>query len=142
MSGPPFNYADVSFRVTIDGDGRKDRYVLRPINPATSAAWSPPVALDVQSPMYRSTQLFTAGGGYVITAAGINGILPYAGSYVAIVPPITSTNAKTMKGVTGDVGIPLIPNEALILALPNPLPNSWALFMTLTATEMLDIYVW
>jgi len=140
MSGPPFNYADVTFRVTVRGDGRKDSFVLRPINPATSAAWSPPVALDVQSPIYRDSQQFSTGAYF--PGAGIAAGLPYAPSYLALVPPTTSTNAKTLKGVSGDVGVPLIPNEALILALPNPLPNTWQIYLTLGAPEFLDVYFW
>ena len=137
MSGPPFNYADVTFRVTVDGDGRKDRYVMRPINPATSVAWSPPVALDVQSPMFRAT----FSGGFTFSNSAL--ILPYQFSYVAMVPPTNSTQAKTLKGVSGDVGLSLIPNEAVILAAPNPVPNTWAfIYSSASSSEPIDVYIW
>ena len=138
MSGPPFNYADVTFRVTIRGDGRADSYVLRPINPNTAVAWSPPAALDVQSPMYRTTVLLTTGS----IGQGLSQGLPYAPSYIAIVPPIQSTNAKALQGAAGDTGIPLIPNEALIIALPNPLPSAWQMYFTVGAPEQVDFYLW
>jgi hypothetical protein len=142
MSGPPFNYADVTFRVTIRGDGRSDSYVLRPINPNTAAAWSPPVALDVQSPMIRQTVTFSAGSQNGLTGTYVNSLLPYTPSYVALVPSLNSTNPKTMQGLNTDRGISLIPNEALILALPTPLPSTWALVITVTNPEVIDFYIW
>ena len=138
---PTFNYADVSFRVTIDGDGRRDRFVLRPVNPATAAAWSPPIALGVTSPILRKTLMLS--GSFSVTGAQIAAGAPYAASYIALVPPGNSVLAKTMQGTNTDTGIPLIPNGALILALPNPLPATWKLYLTLTGTvEPIDLYFW
>lgn len=52
----------------------------------------------------------------VALAAGANTITPPTGTrLVVLVPPTNSVNSKTLKGITGDTGVPLDPAGTTIL---------------------------
>lgn len=54
-----------------------------------------------------------------ILANGDNSFTPPSGaSTMLIIFPSTNTNAKTLKGVTGDTGIPLFPGGTNFLNIP------------------------
>jgi hypothetical protein len=74
-------------------------------------------------------------------------MLPYTASYLAFVP----INVTDMYGVTtikgsaleSEAGIPIIPSMPCILALPNPLPNTWtAIYTPSYSGSQIDVYLW
>lgn len=153
MSGPPWNFADFTARLTIRGDGRDDVLVIRPVTPQSFVAWSPPGALNQNSMMLRqrvilsgAQTLLTVSTNPAIGAIVLDAYAPWVPTYCAVVPPSGSTLPKNFKGFTGgDTGIKLIPNLPLILALPTVaamVAQGWQLNYTTTGTEGADLYVW
>lgn len=100
--------------VTIVGDGMN--YAFQP-----QAAISNPA-----SPGYVNPDL--------VLSAGFNSVaLPPGTTWWMLVFAATSTNPKTLKGLTGDTGIAIAPNQPLG---PFPVPSSvTAIGITATAQE-------
>ena len=71
-------------------------------------------------------------------ASGPNTLTPPAGaSALILVPPQNSTVAKTLKGVTGDTGVPLSPNAPAVIPLP---AGAGALVLNAAAIETVTVY--
>jgi hypothetical protein len=146
---PLYNYSDVTFGITIDGDGRHDSLVLRPITPQSFVAWSPPGALNTTSSMFReeSIQPVTAGtASWHVNYAQLVASLPFVPTYVAYtIGNVANVQSWSMKGNVSDVGIALNPNYALVIALPNPLPVGWylGLYVNCNANNVVvNTYIW
>lgn len=140
--GIPWNFADAAFEFKTTGDGLNFRFLERPLSPQSFVAWSPPGAMTTQSAMYHApVNIGGSGNATVITGTSINALAPWNASYLVLQPAATSTVSKTMKGINGDTGINLIPWLPLILALPSPLANTWALVINFGAAEDLDLYL-
>lgn len=68
---------------------------------------------------------------------GANTLTPPTGAtFLLIVPPATSTVTKTLKGISGDTGVPVSPSQIIFLALANTNP----LVLTTNNTETIDLY--
>jgi len=108
--------AGIAYAATLTGDVAGSLPTLAAFNNATSPAQRQVVALS----------------------AGANTITPAAGSRMAIlVPPSGSTNGKTLKGITGDTGVPL--DAAAVACIPLPAgPGTFVI--TSIGTENLTIY--
>ena len=65
------------------------------------------------------TQILSlSAGANTITAPAVTGIAATAA--VLIIPPAGNIVTITLKGVTGDTGVPLNPNYPSLIAVPNP----------------------
>ena len=87
--------------VQVSGDGVSEIYNIMAANPVYNTA--------------------APGGGPILTAliAGNNTIVVPPGSIaMMLIPPSTSTNAKVLKGISGDTGFALAPNLPALLPLP------------------------
>lgn len=70
--------------------------------------------------------------------SGANTLTPPAGSTgLVILPPVNSAVTKTLKGVTGDTGVPIAAGLPTFLSLP---PAAGALVLTTNGPEIVDIY--
>lgn len=141
MSGPPFNYADLTVSLRLRGDGRDDNFICRPVSQQSFVAWAPPGALNPSSMMFRQRLSQSAGNKTIVPAGALATYAPWTATYVAVVPPVNSIISKTMKGVNGDVGVPLIPWLPNIIALPSPIPAGWQLIYSMGGAEDLDLYI-
>ena len=140
--GLPWNFADACFDFKSTGDGLNFRYLERPLSQQSFVAWSPPGAMTTQSAMvHQPVNIGGSGPATIATGASISALAPWNASYLVLQPPVTSNVSKTMKGVSGDVGIKLIPWLPLMLAIPNPLPNTWQLLINFGGAEDLDLYL-
>lgn len=84
--------------VLTSGDGVTSRNEPAPLSNSTSPSGGP-VAVAL-----------AAGDNTVLVPSGARGLV--------LIPPVGSTNAKKLKGVGGDTGFSLRPDEASLLALP------------------------
>lgn len=142
MSGALFSYSDVTFRLEFTGEGRGDKYIFRPVSQQSFVAWAPPGALNQNAPVFRQHVFFGGPGNRtILSGATVAALSPWVPTYVAVVPPSNSAVTKFLKGANGDTGVKLINGLPLILALPNPVPPSWALVYNMGASEDLDIYL-
>ena len=139
--GAPWNFADATFSLKTTGDGQGIRYVYRPIAQQSFVAWSPPGALTTQSVLYHNLQPNSSGTHAMMTAATLSSLTPWNASYLVIVPPVTSSIAKTMLGNNSDVGIALIPWLPNVIALPNPVPVGWQVLYNFASAEDTDIFL-
>jgi hypothetical protein len=89
--------SSASIGVTVTGDGVSNSFVP-PGSPMQNTA----------APSGGTTPLVLAAGNNVVT-------LPAGAKGVVISPPITSTNAKTIKGVAGDTGIGILAGSPIML---------------------------
>lgn len=53
---------------------------------------------------------------------------------IVVVPPRGNTNAMTLKGVTGDTGVPLNPNGITVIPIPSGGAPTWGLTVTVATT--------
>jgi len=61
----------------------------------------------------------------IVLASGANTITVPAGSTaMVIVPPTTNTQTLTLKGVTGDTGVPLSPTQPSVISFPASAPST------------------
>lgn len=81
------------------------------------------------SPGQRVAIALTAGANTLTPPAGTRGLI--------IIGPTGSVNTKTLKGITGDTGIPIDPAGVTILALPS---GPGTLVITSGGTETITIY--
>lgn len=54
--------------------------------------------------------------------------------FVLIIPPRGNANSITLKGVTGDTGIPIHPNGPALLSVPSGGAPTWGITVTLATT--------
>lgn len=87
----------LSIGATVTGDGETCTYVPRG-SPMTNAT----------APTGGTVDLVLAAGNNVVT-------LPVGAIGVVIDPPVASTNAKDIKGVAGDTGVPMRPGSPMVL---------------------------
>ena len=146
--GLNYNYADLTISITLRGDGLDERYVVRPVTSSSFVAWSPPGALNTQSPIVKQTQQLNSGDNTLISAAGlltVQNLYGFQFTYFAYVPPSNSTNLKLFKGAVGDTGFGIYPNEPMILAIPNPMPANWLVDIYITTAAVCEtclVYIW
>lgn len=112
MSG---KIATASVRLAVSGDGVTFTYTTPTMTNATSPFEHQPVTL----------------------ASGANTITPPTGTtMVLVVPPTTSTVTKTLKGVTGDTGLPLSMTAPTFLSLA----SAASFCVTANGTETVSFY--
>ena len=72
------------------------------------------------------------------TVNGANTLTPPTGAlYCVLIPPAGSVIAKTLKGVTGDTGVPLALASSMFLALP---AAAGAFVLATNGIENIDVY--
>lgn len=152
MAGPPFNYSDLTAKITIRGEGRDDTFVVRPVSPMSFIAWSPPGALNTNSMMLRQ-RVNLSGDTTVASVNSGGGILldsyaPWIPTYIAVVPSTTSVKALTVRGQSADQPIKLAPNLPAIYALAPVAAMQawnggvgWKLIYNSTGGQYVDVYV-
>ncbi len=108
----------VNIAVSIIGDGTSDSYA------------------PIGSPMVNLTAPY-GGTVPVALASGANTLTPPTGTQgVIIVPPIGSVVTKTLKGVTGDMGIPINNTLPTVISLPS---GAGAFVVTASSTETITV---
>lgn len=138
----PTTYANICMQLTVQGNGRNDRLQFQPLTPSTFSTYAPPGALTQTSPA-KMTKVRLKGGALGVTTTQIVpaqfGGLPLY--YVILVPPVGSTNLKTLAGATSDVGVPLRADWPLIFA--NPTPNGpWpTIYVAANSDEVCDLWL-
>lgn len=85
----------------------------------------PTTLTNADAPVAKTTQSFAAATFAAVTFPALIGSSVIKG--VIIQPPITNAGAITLKGVTGDTGIPLHLTEATILRFPSISASSFGL---------------
>ena len=74
----------------------------------------------------------------IATINGANTLTPPTGAlYCVLIPPVGSVITKTLKGVSGDQGVPLAPASSMFLALP---PAAGAFVLATSGIENIDVY--
>lgn len=145
--GLNYNYADLTVYITLKGGGLDHTYNIRPVTNASFVAWSPPGALNTQSPVVVTQRQLGNGDNTIITGAQLAKLEQALGiqvTYVAYVPNSNSTNYKILKGAAGDTGFGVAPNLWAIIALPNPVPPAWEIILNCPASnlEIIQVYIW
>lgn len=94
-----------------------------------SQVFSSPTFTNTSSPLKHDLVSLTTGA---------NTLTPPTGAtIVCIVPPVTSTNAKTIKGITGDTGFTMGPAVPFWSGLP---AAPVAFVVTSAGSEAVDVY--
>ncbi len=94
---------------TVTWDGESD----------PSSRFTPTVVQNINSPCDKNTFPLASGANVVTTAAGTAGI--------KFVPPTTNVVSVTLKGISGDTGIPLLPNAPFEFYFATPGVNTFVL---------------
>lgn len=103
--------------ITIVGDGN-------------TATLQLPTQSNTSSPFEHIAQALSNG----VTTLTV----PTGALFLVIIPPTGSIITKTLKGVSGDTGIPLAPAGTSLLALPASPPAT--LVLTANGIETVDVY--
>ena len=108
-------YANLTIFVTLTGNGVRSAITRVPVTISSLGTTGAPAALSTNS---------TGDLGFIQLQPGDNTInMPssftqaYQSYYFVLVPPTTSINGKILKGNSGDVGVSLVPNLPLVLAV-------------------------
>lgn len=92
-----------------------------------------PIPLDMwisnYSPSIDTTYNF-AGSSTMVALSTILPSLDANARIIIVVPPAGNTNPMTLKGVTGDTGVPLNPNGIAVLAVPSGGAPTWGITAT------------
>lgn len=98
-----------------------------------SAHGDEPIPLDQlisnYSPSIDTTYSF-AGSATMVALSTILPSLDANARAIVIIPPRGNTNAMTLKGVTGDTGVPLHPNGMTVISVPSGGAPSWGITAT------------
>lgn len=91
----------LSATATVSGDGQSGTVVLPPSFPAVNSGGS------------------SGGEVALVLATGANTVaIPSGHQGVWVIPPAGSVITKTLKGVTGDTGVPIHPTLGMVLFFP------------------------
>lgn len=92
-------------------------------------SWSSATLSNAASPLRQDA---------VALSTGANTLTPPTGcAFALLVPPTTSAIAKTLKGITGDTGVPLAPAQPTMLSLA----TAAAFVITASAGETIKV-IW
>lgn len=108
-------------------------------NDICSAQGPEPEPMDMLVSNYSpSTNIYYnfAGSSTMVTVATIFPGYDTNVRWVEVVMPRGNTNAITLKGVTGDTGVPLNPNGITVLPVPSG-SGTWGFTMTVATTGVL-----
>lgn len=100
-------------------------------NGLVSATYNPPM-----SPMQNINAVDGIPVNYVLPSGASNLVAPAGTTQALVVPVLNSTNPKTCKTTSGDVGIAFTSTPVLI-----PIAGGATLYFTSTASDSVDI-VW
>lgn len=74
-------------------------------------------------------------------ASGLNTInIPSGTTFILVVLPTGNTQSVTLKGVTGDTGIPIQPAQGCVLFTPAPADTTFVLTAGAAITTLTTIY--
>lgn len=104
-----------------------------------SAVSDEPLPLDQllsnYSPSIDTTYSF-AGSATMVALSTIIPSLDSNARVVIVVPPRANTNSMTLKGVTGDTGVPLHPNGISVIPVPSGGAPTWGITATSAITAV------
>lgn len=92
-----------------------------------------PLPLDMWISNYSPCADFSynfAGSATMVALSTIFPGLDANARFVVVIPPAGNTNPMTLKGITGDTGVPLNPNGATVLMVPSGGAPSWGITAT------------
>jgi hypothetical protein len=129
-------YANLTLRVDFVGDGRRGTVTRIPVTISSLGTTGAPAALNTNSITQLSYLQLQPGDVKVTMPAAFTGAYTYA--YFVMSPPTASTNAKQLKGNTGDTGVSLVPNLPLVWALG---PNVQSFYIRSAGPEQVECWV-
>lgn len=104
-----------------------------------SANGAQPLPLDLwisnYSPSIDTTYTF-AGSATMVALSTILPSLDANARVIIVVPPRGNTNPLTLKGVTGDTGVPLHPNGVSVIPVPSGGAPTWGITATSAITAV------
>ena len=110
-------YATIRFRFEIVGNGRNEVLSRQPLSTNSDLTIAAPGVVSFNSPGMLTQVVLAVGWNQLIDPASYLAP-PMKRNYFALIPPPTSTTAKVLAGSTADLGVSLVPNMPLVLALP------------------------
>jgi hypothetical protein len=109
-------YANLQINIQcVGGTGRRDTICRTPLALVSQTLTTNPSALSSNTPSELSYIQFQAGYNTVALPNSFTQNFPIL--YVVIAPPTTSTNGKLLMGNAADVGVSLVPNLPMVLAV-------------------------
>jgi hypothetical protein len=129
-------YANLTMSIAFQGDGRRGSVTRVPVTISSLGTTGAPAALNTSSITELSYLQLQPGDVNVTLPAAFTGAYQYY--YMVISPPTSSTNAKLLKGNTGDTGVSLVPNLPLVWALG---PNVQSFYIKSQTSEQVECWI-